>query len=174
MEKPAVRGTRGVCLLMTERTIFMAALEIADPAERAAYLEQACGGDAALRHQVETLLAAHEREGEFLDVPAVEQVARAAQPPADSTNATGSFPPDLQAAADPIPENPTQTQAERPGDDAFAFLAPARKPGAVGRLDHYDVLEVVGKGGMGVVFKAFDDKLHRVVAIKALAPPLAT
>ena len=41
---------------MSERTIFMAALEIAEPAERAAYLEQACSGDAALRHQVETLL----------------------------------------------------------------------------------------------------------------------
>jgi serine/threonine protein kinase len=36
------------------------------------------------------------------------------------------------------------------------------------------VLEVVGRGAMGVVLRAFDDKLHRVVAIKALAPALAT
>src|SRR5262245_7513693 len=143
MEKPAVRGTRGVCLLMTERTIFMAALEIADPAERAAYLEQACGGDAALRHQVETLLAAHEREGEFLDVPAVEQVAAAPRPGVQAV--TPSAPP----------EGPEETQGEAPAgggaDECLAFLLPPQKPGALGRLGHYDVLEVVGKGGMGIV-----------------------
>src|SRR6516164_9614377 len=90
-EKPTVLETLGgVCLRMTERTIFMAALEIADPAERATYLEQACGGDAALRHQVETLLAAHEREGEFLDVPVVEQVAAARRPGAQAVTASAA------------------------------------------------------------------------------------
>src|SRR5438874_4215088 len=54
------------------------------------------------------------------------------------------------------------------------FLAAPRKPGHLGQLDHYEIIEVVGHGGMGIVFRAFDDKLHRVVAIKALAPQLAS
>src|SRR6476659_10025812 len=60
---------------MTEQTIFLSALDIADPAERTAYLDRACGGDAALRQQVEALLAAHDRSGLFLNEPALEQLA---------------------------------------------------------------------------------------------------
>jgi eukaryotic-like serine/threonine-protein kinase len=37
---------------------------------------------------------------------------------------------------------------------------------------HYRVLKEIGKGGMGVVYKAEDTKLHRVVAIKALSADL--
>jgi Tol biopolymer transport system component len=42
-----------------------------DDADKAAYLEQACGPDQALRAQVETLLAARERAATFLETPAV-------------------------------------------------------------------------------------------------------
>src|SRR5207244_2595608 len=41
-----------------------------------------------------------------------------------------------------------------------------------GRLGQDGVLEVLGQGGFGIVVKAFDDSLHRVVAIKVLAPHL--
>jgi WD40 repeat protein/serine/threonine protein kinase len=48
--------------------IFNGALELR-PEERAAYLEKACAGDAALRGRVEGLLQAHEQAGDFLETP---------------------------------------------------------------------------------------------------------
>jgi serine/threonine protein kinase len=53
------------------------------------------------------------------------------------------------------------------------FLGPASRPDTVGTLGHYEVEGVIGRGGMGVVLRAFDPALHRLVAIKVLAPHLA-
>src|SRR5262249_10564279 len=58
-------------------------------------------------------------------------------------------------------------------EESLAFLGPPAEPGSLGRLDHYNVLEVVGRGGTGGVLKARDTKLQRSVAGKALAPRLA-
>ncbi len=66
---------------MNEQAIFLAATEIADPARRADYLNRACADDPALRRQVETLLAAHERSGAFLDAPILQQIAAGASSP---------------------------------------------------------------------------------------------
>lgn len=41
-------------------------------------------------------------------------------------------------------------------------------------LGHFDVLETLGRGGFGVVVKAFDQKLQRIVAIKMMSAELAT
>ena len=56
---------------MSERSIFAAALDIADPAERSAYLDRACAGEAELRRHVEDLLAAQGDLGSFLARPPV-------------------------------------------------------------------------------------------------------
>jgi eukaryotic-like serine/threonine-protein kinase len=48
-------------------TLFTEALARTDPADRAAYLDGACAGDAALRRRVEALLAAHDGAGRFLE-----------------------------------------------------------------------------------------------------------
>lgn len=65
------------------------------------------------------------------------------------------------------------TGEHRPNFKPTDFLQPSDQPGSIGRLGAYEVSEIVGQGGMGVVVKAYDSTLHRVVAVKVLAPYLA-
>ncbi len=52
-----------------EETIFKTAIKLQAPVERAAYVRQACGSDAALFARVETLLQAYDSAGDFLEIP---------------------------------------------------------------------------------------------------------
>ncbi|HEV3235521.1 MAG TPA: serine/threonine-protein kinase [Gemmataceae bacterium] len=54
-----------------------------------------------------------------------------------------------------------------------SFLKPPQLKGALGRLDNFEVIQLIGQGGMGLVFKALDLSLNRHVALKVLAPDLA-
>jgi serine/threonine protein kinase len=54
-----------------------------------------------------------------------------------------------------------------------AFLQPSTDPDSIGRFARYEVREVIGRGGMGVVMRAFDPSLGRYCAVKVLAPELA-
>ena len=60
---------------MTEREIFIAALERREQAEQATYLDQACGGNTTLRQRVEALLRSYSTAPDFMDVPVGEQLA---------------------------------------------------------------------------------------------------
>lgn len=76
-------------------------------------------------------------------------------------------------------ESPTRftPAAEHSSDwtDTMAkqLLQPPSHPEMLGRLGRYEIERLVGSGGMGVVFKAYDSELHRSVAIKMLAPHLS-
>src|SRR5438132_12567593 len=134
---------------MTEETLFAAALDKATPAERSAFLDDACSGDPLLRRRVEALLQSHEQV-DFLKAPAVQRPGKL-----------------VGAATTRTEPDPTD------GDDAKAslgLLAPSEKPDSLGRLGHYEVLEIIGRGSMGIALKGFDDQLHRIVAIKVLGP----
>jgi serine/threonine protein kinase/Flp pilus assembly protein TadD len=57
---------------MTERSVFIAALEIQDTGERSAYLDEVCQGNARLRERVGALLRAHADANGFMEQPATE------------------------------------------------------------------------------------------------------
>lgn len=54
------------------------------------------------------------------------------------------------------------------------LLKPPTHPEMLGRLGRYEIERLIGSGGMGIVFKAFDTELNRPVAVKILAPHLAS
>lgn len=56
---------------------------------------------------------------------------------------------------------------------ARQLLSEPSHPEMLGRIGRYEVERLIGVGGMGVVFKAFDTELNRPVAVKVLAPYLA-
>jgi serine/threonine protein kinase len=136
------------------KTIFHQALA-QEPEARDEFLTQACGTDAALRQRVEALLNASDNVGSFMETPIVA--------PHTVQNTTGQ----------------SATFAESQDSDAdstefdLEFLAPSDKPDCLGMLDHYEIIEPIGRGGMGIVLRGLDTKLKRVVAIKVLAPELA-
>lgn len=133
---------------MTEQSIFMTALDLVDPHQRESYIDSACGGDEQLRSRVLALLAANEVSDSFLEVPAFNQIESDEKSPAVSNTASiaSSVLPLLQSSTDPK---------------------------SLGRFGVYEIYDVLGEGGFGVVFKGVDSRLERFVAIKMLSPQLA-
>ena len=110
--------------------IYHAALSLAGD-ERDTFLADACGQDADLRREVESLLAHASDDSGFLETSALELAGRA--------------------------------------------VASQQPPSLVGRrLGPYEILSIIGAGGMGEVYLARDTRLQRDVAIKCLPPHVAS
>jgi len=124
----------------TAKQIFGEALE-EPPDERAAFLVAACGGDTALRSEVEALLGAFDAADEFL-------VSKDA-PVGDAER--------LAVAASPARRLDSPTQETRPNEG----------PGAV--IGRYKLLQEIGHGGFGTVFMAEQrEPVVRKVALKVI------
>ena len=118
---------------------------------RAAFLERACGRDEALRRAVELLLAQHEKDDDFLEVPAMEVAAKVlAREQQDDTSGLDSPPPTAETA-------PDLTSVEK------ISIGP------------YRLLQKLGEGGMGEVWLAEQSKpVRRLVALKLIKAGMDT
>ena len=148
------------------KSLFLNASELADPAERAAYLERECGGDAELRARVEALLAADDGGGRSWRAtpPATSEPTSPATLEATAASRAETRLPSELATAEDRSDGADFTlagapQADRPGGSGVGQVIAGR----------YTLLEVLGEGGMGTVYRAGQTQpVKRQVALKLI------
>ncbi|MCR9296389.1 MAG: hypothetical protein NXI32_27070 [bacterium] len=66
---------------------------------------------------------------------------------------------------------PAGTGQDLPAElQQLSFLEPSDDASTLGTFGRYEILRVLGRGGMGIVMQAFDPVLDRACAVKVLAP----
>jgi serine/threonine-protein kinase len=124
-------------------------LALEQPAEwRAGFLEHACGGDEALRAELESLLSASEGDEGYLETPALAVAAQAQARYDACSNLAGSV----------VAKHELESSATARG-------AMAAHPSRLGR---YRITGQLGAGGMGIVYRGIDPVIDRAVAIKTI------
>jgi tetratricopeptide (TPR) repeat protein len=94
--------------------------------------------------------------------------------PAMSLRATGAD--DRSATSAPGGEATDASRSDLPDQltpSELSFFAPSDDPNILGTLGPYEILRLIGRGGMGIVLEANDPALRRIVAVKILSPSLA-
>jgi hypothetical protein len=100
-------------------------------------------------------------------IPAFERRLRSMERLAGLLGAAG-------AAGEGLATGEASSTGDRRTSPSFDFLDPPDSAGAIGRLGPYRILEVLGQGGMGVVFKAEEPQPRRLVALKVMRPEYAS
>lgn len=157
---------------LTDREILLAALAMTDQAVRDAYLKSVCREDGERRARIESLLEL-EQKGESAEISFAQTLMCEKGSTEDEDAAQLSQLVPYVITRDNT--SPMNIKFDPSGNAALlGYLQPSDKPDSLGRLGHYEIQQVLGRGAFGIVLKALDEKLQRVVAIKVLAPEMAS
>ncbi len=80
----------------------------------------------------------------------------------------------LASQHESLPSASEETAAAEPvANSEMPQFAPPTQPGEIGRLGKYRIQKELGRGGMGAVYLAFDERLQRQIAFKVMLPKFA-